>query len=53
MEVDGPVHFATNSRHLMGGTALKRRLLQVTTQCAESVAYSKAVCYGVTATGVP
>lgn len=29
VEVDGPVHFATNSRHLMGGTALKRRLLQV------------------------
>ncbi|KAI7839792.1 hypothetical protein COHA_006591 [Chlorella ohadii] len=28
VEVDGPVHFATNSRHLMGGTALKRRLLQ-------------------------
>ena len=29
VEVDGPVHFAVNSTHLMGGTALKRRLLRV------------------------
>ncbi len=27
------MHFATNSRHLMGGTALKRRLLQVWLNC--------------------
>ena len=29
VEADGPVHFAANSHHLLGGTALKRRLLQV------------------------
>jgi hypothetical protein len=29
VEVDGPVHFAANTRHLTGATALKRRLLQV------------------------
>lgn len=28
VEADGPVHFAVNTNHLMGGTALKRRLLQ-------------------------
>ncbi|KAL4439808.1 hypothetical protein ABPG75_002809 [Micractinium tetrahymenae] len=28
VEVDGPVHFACNSRHLTGSTVLKRRLLQ-------------------------
>eukprot|EP00887_Chlorella_sp_A99_P000497 scaffold17.g497.t1 len=27
IEADGPVHYASNSRHLLGSTALKRRLL--------------------------
>ena len=42
VEMDGPMHFAVNSRHLTGSTVLKRR--QLTAMGWEVISVSDAVC---------